>query len=222
MKENNIGATIKELRKRENLSQQDLADKLNTTNFNISKWENNITTPDIYYLKSISKIFNITIDDLMNNRLTKKRPNYIRILLIIIIIQFVFIIGIVIKNISNKKIIINNLYSTNTDISLKGILVANNSVSLIEINNIEYIDKNIGSNLEIVPETVSITLKSNKDTIFNKSIENYDKEPLDEILRKENISHQNDQKIEDLNLIIKYTDNNKTKEIKTAILLKNK
>ncbi len=217
MKDDNIGIIIKELRKQKSMSQQELADKLNTTNFTISKWENNITTPDIYHLKNISKIFNITVDDLMNNRLNKKKPNYTKALLFIVVVQLIIITILSIHNIKGNKIIVNNLFSDNNSISLKGILIANKDFSVIEINDIEYIDKNAGSVLETIPEHVSIVIKSNKDTLISKNIENTDKESIDQLLRKESMIYQDNKKIEDLTLIIKYMKNNKTEQIETKI-----
>ena len=63
----NIGNKIYELRKKSNLSQEQLAEKLNVTRQTISKWELNETTPDINQAKEISKIFKISLDDLVDN-----------------------------------------------------------------------------------------------------------------------------------------------------------
>ena len=62
-----IGNKILELRKKENLSQEQLAEKMNVTRQTISKWELNETTPDIKQAKEISKIFKISLDELTNN-----------------------------------------------------------------------------------------------------------------------------------------------------------
>ena len=53
-------------RRKSNLSQKELADKLNTSNKNISKWERAETIPDILTMKKIAKIFNISVDILIN------------------------------------------------------------------------------------------------------------------------------------------------------------
>ena len=55
------------LRKQNLLSQEQLAEKLNVTRQTISKWEIGDTTPDINQVKIISKIFNISIDELVDN-----------------------------------------------------------------------------------------------------------------------------------------------------------
>ena len=63
----NLGNKILELRKKENLSQEQLAEKMNVTRQTISKWELNETTPYIKQAKELSKIFKISLDELTNN-----------------------------------------------------------------------------------------------------------------------------------------------------------
>lgn len=66
MDKNTIGARIAELRKSKNLSQADLAEKLCISNKTISKWECGNGIPDIDMLTKMSKIFDITLDELVN------------------------------------------------------------------------------------------------------------------------------------------------------------
>lgn len=63
----NLGNKIIKLRKKEKLSQENLADKLGVTRNTISNWELNITKPDILQIKKISKVFNVSIDELLDN-----------------------------------------------------------------------------------------------------------------------------------------------------------
>ena len=63
----NLGKKIAELRKKNNLSQEELAEKVGVARQTISKWEIGDTTPDIIQVKIISKIFNISIDELVDN-----------------------------------------------------------------------------------------------------------------------------------------------------------
>ena len=62
-----IGNKLYELRKNANLSQEQLAEKLNITRQTISNWELGQTVPDIMQAKEISKIFKITLDELIDN-----------------------------------------------------------------------------------------------------------------------------------------------------------
>jgi len=62
-----IGSKILELRKKANLSQEQLAEKMNVTRQTISKWELSETTPDIKQAKELSRIFKISLDELTDN-----------------------------------------------------------------------------------------------------------------------------------------------------------
>ena len=61
-----IADKIKKLRKDNNMTQEDLAEKLNVSRQTISKWETNITIPDADNIVAISKLFNITTDELLD------------------------------------------------------------------------------------------------------------------------------------------------------------
>ena len=53
-------------RKKLNISQKELAEKINTSNKNISKWERAETIPDILTIKKLANLFNISVDTLIN------------------------------------------------------------------------------------------------------------------------------------------------------------
>ena len=67
MDSNKIGKRISEFRKKENLSQKDLARKLCVSNKTVSKWECGNGVPDIEMSNQIAKIFGISIDKLIND-----------------------------------------------------------------------------------------------------------------------------------------------------------
>ena len=57
MDQEKIGNFIKEIRKKNNLTQKDLADKYNVTYQAVSKWENGKNMPDIWiYVKFLDTI----------------------------------------------------------------------------------------------------------------------------------------------------------------------
>lgn len=62
-----IGKKIFDLRKKYNYSQEQLAEKINVTRQTISNWETNQTVPDAYQLKELSKVFEISIDEILEN-----------------------------------------------------------------------------------------------------------------------------------------------------------
>ncbi len=66
-----FGEKLTKLRKQANLSQKQLAEKLSLSRQVISKWEKGVGLPDIDNLVKISKLFNVTIDDLLDYKLEK-------------------------------------------------------------------------------------------------------------------------------------------------------
>lgn len=56
---------LKELRAENDLSQQDLAEKLGVSQRSISNWEAGVRQPDFEMLISIAKFFNVTTDYLL-------------------------------------------------------------------------------------------------------------------------------------------------------------
>jgi len=62
---NNIGKRIRELRKKNDLTQEKLADYLGVTYKAVSKWECGVTVPDISLIISLAKLLHVTTDDLL-------------------------------------------------------------------------------------------------------------------------------------------------------------
>jgi len=58
---------LQQLRKQKNMTQEELAGELFVSRTAISKWESGKGYPNIESLKSISKVFGISIDDLLSN-----------------------------------------------------------------------------------------------------------------------------------------------------------
>lgn len=61
----NLGEKLKEARENANLSQQDVADKLNVSRQTISKYELNINEPDLETLKELSYLYQVDINYLL-------------------------------------------------------------------------------------------------------------------------------------------------------------
>ena len=68
-----IGKNISEYRKLFNLSQIEFAEKLNYSDKAVSKWERGESLPDIIILKQIADMFNITVNDLIENKTEKRK-----------------------------------------------------------------------------------------------------------------------------------------------------
>ena len=62
-----IGKKIMDLRKKNGLSQEELAEKVGVARQTISKWELGETSPDLKQSKELSKIFKVSLDELTDN-----------------------------------------------------------------------------------------------------------------------------------------------------------
>ena len=62
-----FGQKIKYLRNQKNLTQKELAEKMNVTFQTISKWESDTNEPDIESIRMLSKIFDCSLDYLFDN-----------------------------------------------------------------------------------------------------------------------------------------------------------
>lgn len=62
-----IGQKIAEMRKKHHMTQNDLAETLFVTHQAISKWENGKSIPNLEILYELTKLFNITIDYLLDD-----------------------------------------------------------------------------------------------------------------------------------------------------------
>lgn len=72
MKENcNLGDFIYKLRKEKGYSQTDLANELGVSYKAVSKWETNEAQPKLSRLRDLAQVFNISVDELINCRITE-------------------------------------------------------------------------------------------------------------------------------------------------------
>ena len=61
----NIAKNIIELRKKNNWTQAELADKLNYSDKAVSKWERGDGLPDIFILQQLAELYHVTVNDLI-------------------------------------------------------------------------------------------------------------------------------------------------------------
>jgi|GEM_PF-242490 len=67
---NSIGRKVYNLRKQNNMSQEQLAETLNVSRQSVSKWERDEALPDIYNLETIAEAFSVSIDYIIKKDLT--------------------------------------------------------------------------------------------------------------------------------------------------------
>ena len=137
-----IGNLIKRIRKENNLTQKDLANKYGVTYQAVSKWENGTNLPDISLIKEISNDYNIDINDFLDgNNIVNKKKN-INILLVIIIV--VLIIGLIVLSVIHYNAHVKTDYSfktlsTTCDIfKVTGSIAYDSKKSSIYLSNINY------------------------------------------------------------------------------------
>lgn len=68
MNQVSIGKFIQELRKENNMTQEELAQKLGVTGKSVSRWENGKTMPDISLFNILTEELNCTVSELLNGR----------------------------------------------------------------------------------------------------------------------------------------------------------
>lgn len=154
-----IGRFIAKKRKEKNLTQKELALKLNITDRAVSKWERGMGCPDISLLEELSKILDISIIELLNGEevaeinekniidsMKFSKENYknkiinnlntILITIIIIIISILTFLNII-NSINLNKKGLNNLNQLNIENSLNNI---ENKIKIIKNNKGKYSD----------------------------------------------------------------------------------
>ena len=60
-----IGSFIAALRKEQNLTQEQFAEKLGVSNRSVSRWENGNTLPDLSLMEKICRITGVTLPELL-------------------------------------------------------------------------------------------------------------------------------------------------------------
>lgn len=179
------GKFILEQRKKINLTQNALAEKLSVTSQAISKWENGRGIPDIEMLKQLSEIFNVDIKDIINgeeqqekkeNKTTKNIKNYVIITLTLIIIILLLIL--LIPNNSKNNFNFHSLSSNNSCFGVKGVIAYNQNKKSIYISDIECSNEDKKEYLDIeciLYEQIDNTDKKIYEYGKIKEIDEYDK-----------------------------------------------
>ena len=71
----NFANNLKRIRKENNLSQEQLADKLNVSRQSVSKWESSQAYPEMDKVLQLCKMFNVNIDELLNQDIKEVKEN---------------------------------------------------------------------------------------------------------------------------------------------------
>ncbi len=121
MNQEKVGALIKKLRTDNNLTQKELAEKLNVTFQAVSKWENGKSVPDIAQLHEISKLFNVDITEILDGEIKPKSKKKVPLIIAGIILIFIIIGGILIIN-KKGNFSFKKITTSDSDYSITGSL----------------------------------------------------------------------------------------------------
>ena len=230
-----FGAFLAQLRNESNLTQEQLAEKINVSYKTVSKWECGNCLPDLDTLVKIANIFDVTLYELTveykrikNPFLTKNNINRIInkriknkfiiiniILSIIALLMLIFAICCCVYTIKNyNQIQIYELVSENKYFYVKGIFIKNFdqyhlTITKIELLNSEYASKNHKTN-ELI-----YTIRS--DNFYETNQINFDEYyKLKDILKSFSISVSNKPLIDTINkftLRLEYENENNEKNM---------
>lgn len=84
MKEQTLGSTIAALRKEKGMTQQALAEKMGVTDKAVSKWERDLSCPDVSSLPKLAEELGVSLDALMNCKPALEEPKQTQALLVMI------------------------------------------------------------------------------------------------------------------------------------------
>lgn len=178
MDQEKFGKFIKEIRKKNNLTQKQLADKYNVTYQAVSKWENGKNMPDTALIKQMSIDFGITLEEMFDGELKENKPKrinknlYISILLILFSTIIIILLIINYKN-NNSDFQFKTLTSSCENFNISGTISYNNKKSSIYISNIKY----CGGDDKIKYKKIECTLYESYNNIEKKiSYSNYNEE----------------------------------------------
>ena len=135
MQDNKIAEFIKKLRKENNLTQNDLANKYNVTFQAVSKWETGKSLPDIELLKKMANDYNASLDDILDGNYNKKKSYNIIIIIVLVIILAALGILLLLKD---EDFRFKTISSNCASFTISGSLSYNKNKSAIFINNINY------------------------------------------------------------------------------------
>lgn len=66
-----LGRIIKALRGERRMTQKELAERLSVTPSTVSKWENGVVAPDVFMLRDMAEVFEVSLSDLTGKERTE-------------------------------------------------------------------------------------------------------------------------------------------------------
>ena len=171
-----IGKYISILRKNKGYTQKALGELIDVNDKTISKWEQGSIAPDITILKSLAKVLDTSIDDLLSGGnqdldikgTTTIKKNNKSFLPIILSIVFGIVIALV------AVVYIEQYYRVNykeikirDEFAIDGFIISNKSQNYFVIKDILYQSDEIGTDIEGEINNLQIVIENDNKEIFN-------------------------------------------------------
>lgn len=172
-----IGKKILKLRKEQKMTQATLAAKLHVSNRTISKWETDMSTPDLTMIIRISKIFNVDINllvDTTNVNIEMKRTfkdiifsilKFFIAHLIKIVFYFVVVLLVIYFLANYNTVKLFNIKSSDNEVTIDGGIFFESKVkNVLIINNIKVV--NASSDILMIKTELYTFINSDKVSIY--------------------------------------------------------
>lgn len=223
-----IGRHIAELRKEKGYTQKSLSDVLYVGEKTVSKWERGVVAPDITMIKTLSDLFEVSVDELLsgekidnskndNNEATidainvyTKQTKHNVIKKSILSIGIVLLITLTVFLIDRHYKWKINKFKIDGEFQIYGYSFENNIETKIIIDKIAFDDPNAGTDLAIKTNYLKLSIFSGNEEICNDEKHYENKEQLFLIFNKYSFVCENDDYVNtsDLSLHIDFDDNN--------------
>lgn len=181
-----IGEHIAELRKKNGYTQKSLSEKLFVGEKTISKWERGVVAPDIDIIKSMSKLFNVSVEEIINGEsiednqdddksvtvdaiklyTNQSKRKYLKVLCtVVVLLLFVFTTIFVVDRQYRWEI---KRFNVKDEISFSGYYFKNSIETKFVISNIFYDGEYVGTIDEEKTNEVIVYLSSNGEELYSK------------------------------------------------------
>lgn len=123
----NIGETIASLRKEKGMTQSELAEKMNVTDKAVSKWERNLSCPDINTISKLANILDISVEELLKTKKNNLKTTKVKSLsnLIFKVVALAMGISVTVLNILNEIDIKSSLILLSVGLTCIGLYLLN-------------------------------------------------------------------------------------------------
>ncbi len=124
-----IGETIANLRKQKGMTQSELAEKMNVTDKAVSKWERDLSCPDINTISKLADVLDVSVEELLKAKKQDYSNNKIKDLINLILkaVAIAMGIGVVVLNILDKIEINSSLIMLGIGMFCIGIYLLDNN-----------------------------------------------------------------------------------------------